>query len=132
MHLYFPIFATLLYFYPLAKAQPYRVLLAALLALLYLFIVTPVQYWHRHEPAATAQSGAEGYQWCTISGADTATSCAICAHSYAASSNDAVLTTLTANFSYSVIDSLQVIVFRPHFIGGCSNKSPPHLPYFNC
>ena len=113
----------MLYFWSLATVQPYRIQLAALLALLYLFIVTPVQYWHRHESTVDAITPASQHGLPELTESDA--NCAICTHSYAVSSNDAVAMISTANFFYTVSHSYDLLLLPTDGSNGCSNKSPP-------
>lgn len=64
------------------QAKPYQQLLSALFGLLYLFIVTPVQYWHQHPPKDTKTAEQVYIYQFHADGDNADINCSICSHKY--------------------------------------------------
>ncbi|MEP6713775.1 MAG: hypothetical protein ABJA37_15215 [Ferruginibacter sp.] len=102
-------------------------MLSAILLLLYLFIATPVQYWHHcknHSHQQANQKQTRAFPSFTKSG-ENSHECKICTHQYTLYNND--VTTIQIEY---VSDYINRFAFPQTFYlqqtaCGLSNKSPP-------
>ncbi|HVK46992.1 MAG TPA: hypothetical protein VM488_04100 [Pseudobacter sp.] len=110
----------------------YRLLLAFFLTALYLFIATPVQYWHHHASHAAAaladaQSSDHAGPGSTKIQGQHGDHCSICAHHYAVFMEDSSMPALASlpilTGSYSLYRVTAICPLLTSF----SNKGPPQL-----
>lgn len=118
------IFATILQFH-LKKTNPYRLINAALLLAIYLFIATPVSWWHQHA-VADETIGVYHPQDHGISNLAQHNDCPVCAHHYSAYSDTSFFdveikseTTVLTYFSYYLEPYNAIVPLQP------GNKGPP-------
>jgi len=108
-------------------STPYQQLLSALLGLLYLFVVTPVQYWHQHsEKDAISVEQAYVCQYNTDSGY-TEANCSICSHKYSGYQLEIAEPVFTTPFVLSLSFTIADLPAVDGVYATLCNKGPPTL-----
>lgn len=109
------------------RSTPYQQMLSALLGLLYLFVVTPVQYWHQH-PENNDATARQAYVclYNTDSGY-TEANCSICSHKYSGYQLQIAEPVFTTPFVVSVSCTITDLPTVDGVYTTLCNKGPPAL-----
>jgi hypothetical protein len=106
--------------------QNYTTATAALLLALYIFIATPISYWHQHSGSCGNNNNSKQNSLVIkISGSNEVVNCKICSHHYSASANDAIIVDLFPDV-YTIQHREFYLLKSPSNSGYIqSNKGPP-------
>jgi hypothetical protein len=102
--------------------KTYKKWASALLLLLYLFVVTPTNYWHKHS-SFKKQTTKEAS--CQKSAASDEADCKVCTHHYATSINNANFCQLNPTYWQIVYSHFNKYTLIEEPILSSFNKGPP-------
>ncbi|MGN6420044.1 MAG: hypothetical protein ACTHMC_21235 [Pseudobacter sp.] len=114
------------------RKSRYRHFTALFLTALYLFIATPVQYWHHHVSHAATEFASENGSDHSDTGSTKiqgqhGDNCSICAHHYAVFVEDSHPPQLAFFPSLTSTYSLYRVTAITPLLTGFSNKGPPSM-----
>jgi hypothetical protein len=112
----------------LAAFRKYKHFIAASLLAIYMFVATPVQWWHHHNTGSAAVShNTRQTAVAKATAANSDSGCQICSHKYSAYNDDALVPFVSSLLIPAAKNGhyhLPVIITRSFSL---SNKGPPSL-----